>query len=162
MDDSFFMCVFQRFGNLACNGQSLIQRYRTLSDEIGQRRALCQLHNQRMLTVAFFQPIDSGDVGVVKRSQQLGFPPEAAGIFVSAQMLGTVVLGTQHGLELVVLLASLLHPRVVVFGGLLSQRECEALMAAARELSNRVEPPVWNDDYRPLWEPDDDHPQRRR
>ena len=40
--------------------------------------------------------------------------------------------------------------------------EMAGLVERARSIWNRNQPPVWGDDFRPRWEPDDDYPREKR
>ncbi len=40
--------------------------------------------------------------------------------------------------------------------------ELAGLVERARDLWDRNQPPVWGDDFRPRWEPEDDYPQQKR
>ncbi|MCK9516241.1 MAG: 2OG-Fe(II) oxygenase [Ottowia sp.] len=71
---------------------------------------------------------------LARRDQQLGLPPAVA---VPEPIVAGVPLGVDAGDRQVPVLATLQLPRVVVFGELLSELECDALIAAARP---RLEP----------------------
>ena len=51
---------------------------RPVSESIGERRALDQLEDQRLCAGRFLEPVDCGDIGMVQRRQNLGFPFEAS------------------------------------------------------------------------------------
>lgn len=77
-------------------------------------------------------------VGAVEQiiRQHLAAHARAHSLPVPQRVPGPAALNAEPVIEAgdrrVQVLASLLHPRVIVFGDLLSARECEALLAAAR------------------------------
>ena len=48
-----------------------------MSNSVGERRPLHQLHHQRTDAIGLFQAVDDGNVRVIQRRQRLGFALEA-------------------------------------------------------------------------------------
>ena len=83
MNDASLMCGLERVGDLAGDGDGLVERDWALRDQIRQGRSLDQLKNQGACVVSFFQAVDRGDVRVVQRREDFGLtlePGEAVGI----------------------------------------------------------------------------------
>src|SRR5215468_6285171 len=74
MDDAALMRALERFSNLLRNHQSLIYGNCALRDAIGQRRALHQLHHERIL----FDAVNNRDIRVIQRSEYLRLAPESS------------------------------------------------------------------------------------
>ncbi len=74
MHHAFFVSSFERVRNLRGNLQRLLQRNRTRSDAIRQRRAFDQLHHDGTV----FESVDHRDVGMIQRRQHFGFTLEAS------------------------------------------------------------------------------------
>jgi hypothetical protein len=75
--DAVLVGRFESLGNLARDGQRLIERHRPARDPLRQVVAFDQLHHQRLPAVRFFQAVNDGDVGMVQRREHLGFAREA-------------------------------------------------------------------------------------
>lgn len=60
------------FGNLARNGERILEGHRAFGDAIGQRRSLDQFEYQRTYTVCFLEAMYAPDVGMVQRGKDLG------------------------------------------------------------------------------------------
>jgi len=73
VDDPLLVRGFECFGNLSCDRESFINRYRPPSDSIRERFALNELENKR----AFFEAVDRSNVRVVQRGKQLRFAFES-------------------------------------------------------------------------------------
>ena len=71
--DALLVRVFQRFGDLARNGQSFLERHGPARDPFGEGGAFDQFENKR----ALFDTVDRRDVGMVQRGQHLRFAGEA-------------------------------------------------------------------------------------
>jgi hypothetical protein len=67
----------QPVGDLVCNAQRFLDGNPALSDPLGQRRPVDELHRERRRALAALQPIDVGDVGVAQGRESLGFLLEA-------------------------------------------------------------------------------------
>ena len=67
-----FQCLCDLFGNREC----LVQRNRALGDPIRERRALDQLHHERVGAAGVFNAVDVRDVGMVQSGEDLGFSVE--------------------------------------------------------------------------------------
>ena len=67
---------FERFCDLRGKRQRLLNRYRTLRSEIGERRTLDQLHHQAGDAAAFLEAVNLRDVRVVQRRECLGLALE--------------------------------------------------------------------------------------
>ena len=68
---------FERFSDLHGDRQRLVQWDAPLSESVGERGTLDQLEDQRLRAGRFLEPVDCGDIGVIQRRQNLGFPFEA-------------------------------------------------------------------------------------
>ncbi len=64
-------------GDLPCDRQGLGERNRSLLDAIGKRRAVDQLHDERMRRAAVFEAVDLGDVRMIERGEDLRFAMKA-------------------------------------------------------------------------------------
>ena len=77
MDDPQLVRGFQGLGYLLRDRQCLVDWNRALSNSVGERLPLHQLHHQRTDAVRLFQAVDLRDVRMVQRRQCLGFTLEA-------------------------------------------------------------------------------------
>jgi hypothetical protein len=68
------MRSFHSLSNLTANLQSLFNRDWTFSNLLSQGLSGDQLQGKETHTIYLFQAIDGGDVGVIERGQELGFP----------------------------------------------------------------------------------------
>ena len=66
----------ERFGNLACQFEGLLDREGTVSQPLRQRVALDEFEDEEMGAAVFFEAVDSGNVRMVKRREQLRFTLE--------------------------------------------------------------------------------------
>ena len=71
MNDTGFMCGFQRFGNLLGYREGFIKRNGTLSNAVGERRPLHQLQHQRTRALRFLDAVDSCNAGMVEAGEDL-------------------------------------------------------------------------------------------
>src|SRR5262249_51445178 len=76
--------ALERVRNLPCDWQRFVQGNSPVSEAIGERRSLDELHDdERILTIRplrpilLLQPIDMSDMRVVQRGQQVGLTLEA-------------------------------------------------------------------------------------
>ena len=85
MDDALFVRGFQRFRDLLCDGQRLVEREsggsafggtRPTGDEVGERRSLDQFHHERAHAGGLFQAVDVRNVRVIQRGEHLRFAAE--------------------------------------------------------------------------------------
>ena len=77
MDDPLLVGRFQRFGDLASDGEGFVERDRSPTDPVLERRAGDVFENERGGVAAFFEAVDRRDVRVVERRQDLRFALEA-------------------------------------------------------------------------------------
>jgi hypothetical protein len=90
------VCRSERVGDLRPNRERFLERYCATRDPLRQILALDQLHDQRMQASlpgarrrGPFEPVDSGDVGMIERGQRLRFAFESRGAFgVRSEHLG--------------------------------------------------------------------------
>ncbi len=54
----------------------LVYRQRPLRDALGQRLAVDQLEDEKLVAVCFMEVVDGGDVRMVQSGEYLRFPPE--------------------------------------------------------------------------------------
>ena len=74
---------------MQCESQGFFDRDRTLIDALGEGRAFDQLQHEEMLPVGLFESMNGCDVGMIERSQQLGFPAETGNtVRVPCELLG--------------------------------------------------------------------------
>ena len=59
------------------DGQSFVERDRTLGNPIRERRAFDELENERRRIATVFDAVDMGDVRMVQRGENLGFTLKA-------------------------------------------------------------------------------------
>ena len=71
MNDPVLVRGFERLGNLLRNRKRLVERDGPLSDSVGERRALDELHHERRLTVAVLQTMNLRDVRMVQRREDM-------------------------------------------------------------------------------------------
>ena len=77
MNDALLMGGFQRFGDLAGNGQRLIERDCVLHDAMSQCGPIDQLQDERPRVAALPQAVDAGDVGMIQRGKDFGLTLKA-------------------------------------------------------------------------------------
>ena len=83
MDDASFVRRFERQGDLMRDGQCLVGGNRALGDALGECGSFDQFQHEGRLTILLLEAVDGGDVRVVQRRQDLGFPlkpREACGV----------------------------------------------------------------------------------
>ena len=73
MHDALFVRGFERIGDLACDGQRLLDRNRAPLDALGQRFALHQFHDE----VVRADIVQRADIGMIQRGDRAGFALEA-------------------------------------------------------------------------------------
>jgi hypothetical protein len=66
VDYPLLVCGLERVGNLTCNGQRLVSRDRPARDPLRQVLASDELHNQRCAAAAVLEPVNGGNVGVIR------------------------------------------------------------------------------------------------
>jgi hypothetical protein len=93
MDDTFLMRRFERVGDLTREGQRVLDGNRSHGEAVGQRGSHHQFQNKGTHTVRFLETVDTGDVGVIERREQFGFPLE------SRQSVGVVRNAVREDLE---------------------------------------------------------------
>ena len=69
VDDALFMRRFERVGDLASDREGLLNRQRTLSQALGERRALDELEHEPADAVGLLQSVDRANVRMVQRRQ---------------------------------------------------------------------------------------------
>ena len=77
VNDALVMRGFERVGNLFRNRQRVGKRHRTARDERRQVVTRDQLHDERKRGARVLEPIDSGDVRMIERGQDLRFAPKS-------------------------------------------------------------------------------------
>ena len=83
MDDALLVRGLERLGDLPRDRQRFVERDRPVRDPLGERRALDQLHHQRVDAAAVFEAVDVRDVRMVERGEHLRFalePREPLGV----------------------------------------------------------------------------------
>ena len=83
MDDAVLVGGFERLDDLARDRQRVLEWNRAVSDAIGQRGPVDELHHQRLPGRRFLDAVDRRDVRMVQRGEDLRFalePREALGI----------------------------------------------------------------------------------
>jgi hypothetical protein len=81
MDDAFLVCRLEGRNDLGADSKRFLQFERTVLPSFGERLTGDGFQNQEMNTVRLFEPINRGNIGVVQRCQQAGFPTEARDSF---------------------------------------------------------------------------------
>ena len=76
MDDAAFVRHLQRLGHLQGYRQGPVERHRTVFQQLCQILALGQLHDEQLLAVGFLDLVDTGDVRMIERRQNLGLTLE--------------------------------------------------------------------------------------
>ena len=71
MDDPLFVGRLERFRDLLGDRKRFTDRNGALGDAVGERRPFDQLQDQRSHTLGSFQPVDSADMRMVERGQQV-------------------------------------------------------------------------------------------
>ena len=66
MNDAFFMRRFEPVGDLDKQRDNLVDGNRALRDNLGERLALDQLHDEELLAVVLFETIERGYVRVIE------------------------------------------------------------------------------------------------
>ena len=77
VNDALFVRGFERVGDLAGDGESLVNRNGSRRDTFGERGPVDEFHHQRSDTAGFLKAVNSGDIGMVQRCQRLRFALEA-------------------------------------------------------------------------------------
>ena len=76
MNDALLMRRFEGFGDLLRNRQRFVERHGSLSDTIRECRTVNQLHHERWSARRVLEAVNVGDVRVIQRGKQVGFPLE--------------------------------------------------------------------------------------
>ena len=76
MNDAFLMRGFEAFSDLDEQGDGFIEWNRTLCDALCQRLAFHQFHDDKLLAVVLFEPMECGDVRVIDLGEEFGFSLE--------------------------------------------------------------------------------------
>jgi hypothetical protein len=76
VDDPLLMRGFERLGDLARDGQGLVERNGSLRNTICERRPSDEFHHEGGRAVRSFEAVDLGDVGVVQRGKCPGLALE--------------------------------------------------------------------------------------
>ena len=93
MDDPLLVRGFEGVRDLRSDRERLVDGDRPADDPISERRALDQLHHQRVYAVGVFEPVDLRDVRMIERREHLRFSPEAG------EAIGIVGDGGQQDLD---------------------------------------------------------------
>ena len=81
MNDAGFVRFRERIGHLAGDVKRLLERRPSASEQLPERRAFDELHDDEELAVEFPDVMDGDDAGVVQCGRRLGFvlePPDGA------------------------------------------------------------------------------------
>jgi polyphosphate kinase len=78
MDDSFLVRRLQGFADLFRNLKRFINRDRSAFYALREGFSTNQFHDQEFPAAGFFQSINRGNVGIIQRCQQTGFPSNRA------------------------------------------------------------------------------------
>ena len=81
MDDAFVVSGFQALRDLAGDGQRFVERDGAASQTFGQVLAVDILEHQGHRVIRLFETVDSRDVWMVERGENLRFAPEAGHSF---------------------------------------------------------------------------------
>jgi hypothetical protein len=81
MDDALLVRSFECLGDLSCDGDGFVNGYRPAGQPVGDGGPLHQFHDQRQHTVRLLQSIESGDVLVIQRREDLRLPPKTSDPF---------------------------------------------------------------------------------
>ena len=71
MDDPLLVCRFEGFGDLARDGERVIDRHAATRDPIREGVPLDELENERVGVAAVLKAVDRADVRMVERSEHL-------------------------------------------------------------------------------------------
>ncbi len=89
MDDTGLVARFESLGHLPRDGERFLDRNRSFSDALGERRTFDELENERLHAVRFFQTVNARDVRMVQRREELGLALEPRqALFVSRELFG--------------------------------------------------------------------------
>ena len=77
MHDAVLVRRVQGLGDLSRDGRRLVNGQLPVRDPIRERRALDELHDQRMHASRLFEPVHDRNVGMIQRGENLGFAMEA-------------------------------------------------------------------------------------
>ena len=77
MNDPLLVRGFEGVRDLCRHRQRVIDGDRALRDPIGQRRPFDEFQDERRDAVAFLEPVDAADVGMIERRQRLRFTLKA-------------------------------------------------------------------------------------
>ena len=87
MDDPFTVSGFETVSDPLEQRQRLIDGNGPSRNELGERFTFDELHHQKLHVAGLFEPVESGDVGVVQRGKELGFPLETSqALFVLSEL----------------------------------------------------------------------------
>ena len=78
MHNASRMRILESLCDLLRDRQCFVERNRTLSDPIGQRRAVNQFHHERLHRFVLLQPVDRRDVRMIQLRKNLRFTLETA------------------------------------------------------------------------------------
>ena len=81
MDDALGMRRLERLSDLFRDTQRLVERHAAARKPFGKRRALDELHDERVGAVRFFESVHVRDVWMVQRCQQARFAAETGDPF---------------------------------------------------------------------------------
>src|SRR5688500_3609996 len=70
MDDTFRMCRLDRIGDVRAESQYSFDVERTATDPVCQRSAVEQFHDDEMLVIVLFDPVNRADVRMIKRRRR--------------------------------------------------------------------------------------------
>ena len=76
MDNPLAVGLFERLCDLQSERKALSKGKRPLFEAFGERRAVDELHDERLDAAALFEAEDRGDVGMVELGEELGFALE--------------------------------------------------------------------------------------
>ena len=76
MDDGLLVRRFECLRNLLRNGQRLVERHGAARQPLRQILTLDEFHHERLDAVGVFQPVDSRDVRMIQRGEDLRFALE--------------------------------------------------------------------------------------
>ena len=89
MDDALLMSSLETLRNLYEQRDSFVYRNATLRDAFCQGLAFHQLHDDELLPVVLFKPMECGDVRVIDLGKETGLSLESfQAFFVSCELLG--------------------------------------------------------------------------
>lgn len=77
MDDASFVCDFERLCDLTCDSDCFVRRNWTKRNAIGKCWTFDEFEHQSAKAVLFFEAVDSGNVWMIQRGENVSFALES-------------------------------------------------------------------------------------